>query len=581
MKAINLAQIFAEKYPGYWQRKSKLTKKIILKFLGKLIHINEANEFLSKSGDKKGISFIEEIFEYLNFSFSLSDKDIQKIPSEGRLVIVANHPLGGLDGLALIKAVSNVRSDVKIIGNDVLSYITNLKELILPFTIEGKKLQRENIRKIGASLENEEAVIIFPAAEVSRMKFFTIKDNKWMKGATFFAEKYNSPVLPVFVEARNSFMFYLISGINKFFSRFLLPHELFSKRNKTINIKIGDPIPEKAFKGYLNSSTQIKLLKKHVYKIGKGKTGLFKVEKNIIHPVDKKLLKTEINQSHYLGSTKDEKKIILTDFDSSPSLMKEIGRLREITFRSVGEGTGNKIDFDIYDKYYKHLIVWDDKELEIVGSYRVGLGSDIYKNYGIKGFYTSTLFDYSENFITDIVLNSLELGRSFVQKKYWNTNALNYLWQGLGAYIAQAPDVKYLFGAVSISNNYPEEAKKRIVYFYNKWFGSVNDLAKSKNKFLIPEKDIQILSEQFNGKDYKEDFRILKNSLKPLGFTVPVLFKHYSDLCNDDGVRFLDFGVDDTFENCIDGLIVLDVDKIKEEKKERYINRYKVIEAEI
>lgn len=581
MKELNLSRIFNEKYPEYWQKKSKVVKKIILKILGRLIHINEINDFLSKSGDKQGVNFIEEIFEYLNFSFSLSDKDIQKIPSEGRLVIVSNHPLGGLDGLALIKAVKNVRSDVKIIGNDVLSYITNLKDLILPFAVDGKKIQRENIYKIGSSLENEEAIIIFPAAEVSRMKFFTIKDAKWMKGATFFAEKHNAPVLPVYVEARNSLMFYLTSGLNKYFSRFLLPHELFAKKNKTITIKIGDPIPEKAFKNYLNSSTQIRLLKKHVYKIGKGKPGLFKSEKNIIHPVDKKLLKTEINQARYLGETKDEKKIILTDFDSSPYLMKEIGRLREITFRSVGEGTGKKIDFDSYDKYYKHLIVWDDKELEIVGSYRVGLGSDIYKNSGIKGFYTSTLFDYSENFITDVVLNSLELGRSFVQKKYWNTNALNYLWQGLGAYIAQTPEVKYLFGAVSISNNYPEEAKKRLVYFYNKWFGSINDLARSKNKFLIPEKDIKLFAEQFNGKNYKEDFRILKSSLKPLGFAVPVLFKHYSDLCNEDGVKFLDFGVDDTFENCIDGLIVLNVDKIKDEKKERYINKYKIIEAEI
>jgi len=580
MKILNLSQIFTEKYPEYWHKKSRITKKIILKLLGKLIYINAINEFLSKSSDKYNITFIEELFEYLNFSFSLADKDIQKIPSEGRLLVVSNHPLGGLDGLALIKAVSNVRSDVKIIGNDVLSYITNLKDLILPFSVESKNIQRENIRKIASSLENEEAIIIFPAAEVSRMKFFNIKDIKWMKGAAFFAEKYNAPVLPVFVEARNSFMFYFISGVNKFFSRFLLPRELFLKRNQTINIKIGDPIPEKAFKSYLNASTQIKLLKKHVYRIGKGKSGLFKVEKNIIHPVDKKLLKNEINRARYLGNTKDEKKIILTNFASSPYLMKEIGRLREITFRNVGEGTGNKIDFDAYDKYYEHLVVWDDKELEIVGSYRVGLGSYIYKNFGIKGFYTSTLFEYSENFITDIVLNSIELGRSFVQKKYWNTNALNYLWQGLGAYIAQASDVKYLFGAVSISNSYPEEAKKSIVYFYNKWFGSINDVAKSKSKFLIPEKDIKKLSELFNGKDYKEDFKILKNSLKPLGFTVPVLFKHYSDLCNEDGVKFLDFGVDDTFENCIDGLIVLNVDKIKKEKKERYINKYKVAEAE-
>lgn len=575
MQKIDLEKVISENYAGYWNKKSELAKKIILYSISKLIKLNEINEFLIKSEFKKNINFIDELFEYLNFSYFTSDKNFQKIPAEGRLLIVSNHPLGALDGLALLKAVSNVRPDVKIVGNDILKYVTNISELILPVEIEGGSVQRNNLKQIMASIEKEEAIIFFPAAEVSRLKFFNITDNKWRHGVIQLAKKFNAPVLPVFVKARNSYFFYIASAFHKYFSRFLLPREIFHKRNKNIEIEISDPIPGKAFANqYVSPATQIKLLKKHVYKIGRGKPGIFVAEKNIIHPIQKKLLKQEINRASFLGLTNDGYKIIITDFENSPHILKEIARLREITFRSVGEGTGNKMDLDKFDNYYKHLIVWDDHNLEIVGSYRIGLGIDIYEKFGIEGFYTASLFNYSPDFLTNYIPESIELGRSFVQKKYWNTNALNYLWQGIGAFIAHNPDIKFLFGAVSISNSYPEDAKKRIVYFYNKWFGSVNNLAHSNNRFHIKQEDAEVLSKEFNGKDYKEDFKILKKSLQYYGFSVPVLFKHYSDLCSEEGVKFLDFGVDEEFENCIDGLIVLSVDKIKEEKKERYINRF-------
>ncbi|NLT50445.1 MAG: GNAT family N-acetyltransferase, partial [Ignavibacteria bacterium] len=290
--------------------------------------------------------------------------------------------------------------------------------------------------------------------------------------------------------------------------------------------------------------------------------------------IDRKLINKELLESKLLGETKDGKKIILTDFNKSPNVMNEIARLREVTFRSIGEGTGKKMDFDEFDKYYSHLVVWDENELEIVGSYRIGFGKNIYEEIGLKGFYTSTLFNYSENFVAKIITNSIELGRSFVQKKYWNSNALDYLWQGIGALIASNPDIKYLFGAVSISNSYSAPAKNRLVYYYNKWFGSVNNLAHSKNRFVIPKNEIEGLQTEFNGENFKSDFRILKKMLKQFGFSVPVLYKHYSELCEQDGVKFLDFGVDADFENCIDGLLVVDLEKIKAEKKERYINQF-------
>lgn len=184
------------------------------------------------------------------------------------------------------------------------------------------------------------------------------------------------------------------------------------------------------------------------------------------------------------------------------------------------------------------------------------------------------MFNYSNAFTDEYLNESIELGRSFVQKKYWNTNALNYLWQGIGAFLANSPNIRYLFGAVSISNNYPETAKQLIVFYFNKWFSNDKKFAVSKNKFLISQRTLSEFESVFNGSTYKEDYRILKMMLKPFGFSVPVLLKHYSELCEHEGVQFSDFGIDQSFENCVDGFILVYVDKIKFEKRERYIEKY-------
>jgi hypothetical protein len=227
------------------------------------------------------------------------------------------------------------------------------------------------------------------------------------------------------------------------------------------------------------------------------------------------------------------------------------------------------------------LLIWDNDELEIVGSYRIAIGREILEKLGSSGFYTSTLFDFTKELTDKYIVQSIELGRSFVQKKYWNTNALHYLWMGIGAFLAKNDGIRYLFGGVSLSANYPEEARRMIVYYFNKWFQSETKLAKSKKQFSLPENFKPELDEMFNGKNYKEDLRILKNRLKPMGFTVPVLYKHYSDLCEDGGVKFLDFGYDESFSDCLDGLILVDLTLIKKEKKERYINKFKEEAAEV
>jgi putative hemolysin len=572
MNQINLAEALAIQVPTIVQRSNKFGIRTLLSVLSKLIHLKEINAFIEKQKSKTGIDFIDELFESLDVSYSISAKDKLKIPSEGKLLIVSNHPLGGVDGLILLKMISEVRADVKIIVNDVLMNIDNLKDHFLPFDLFTNKPQRDRIEMIYKALNNNEAIIIFPAGEVSRFSLSGIRDSKWKKSVIQLAKKFKTPILPVYIHARNSLLFYLISIFQKKYSIFFLPRELFNKSGKTFSINIGHHIPAAAFNNrYHKTDNQIKLLRKHVELVGNGEKGVYEVEKNVIHPVPEKIIKQQINKCKVLGLTADKKKIFLVESFMAPEVLKEIARLREITFRRVSEGTGKKMDLDKYDDYYKHIVLWDEEELEIVGSYRIGIGRNIMPTLGVKGFYTSELFSHSVH-LENILHQSAELGRSFIQAKYWNTAALDYLWQGLGIFLKDNSYIKYTFGGVSLSKTYSDEAKKHIIYFFGKWFPDNDQLSKAKNKFNITNIELNELSRAYNSQDYKSDYSNLKNFLKHLGFSVPVLYKQYSELCEPDGIRFIDFCIDPDFNDCVDALILVEVDKIRPSKKERYFN---------
>ena len=568
MRKIDLKSIIENTHPVFNEKSPKFFKNIIIRLLERILHVKEINEFLEKNRGFRNIDFIDELFEYLEFSYSVSSKDRLKIPAEGKLIIISNHPLGALDGLSLIKVVSEVRPDVKIVANDLLVNIENLSDLFLPYDLFSYRAQKRNIERIHESLENDEAVIIFPAAEVSRLGPNGIKDSKWRNGAVKLASALNAPVLPVCIDARNSMLFYLLTSLNNGLGLFLLPHEMFNKRKDTIELKIGNPIPADAFNNKINTKVQNSLLKKHLYKIGKGKKGVFITENTIIHPVNKKILKKELNESKLLGITKDRMSLFLTENSESPNVVKEISRLREITFRKVGEGTGKKKDTDVYDNYYKHLVLWDEKNLEIAGSYRLGECDKIIETSGIEALYSYSLYNFNPE-ITDILKNTLELGRSFIQHKYWRTRALDYIWQGIGAYLIENPTKRYLFGAVSISDSYSEIAKSLIIYYYTKWYSDSGNLAVAKEKYTYSSDFRKEADSIFTGTTPEEDFRILKTELKNYGCTVPVLFRKYTELCEYGGVKFLDFGIDSSF-NSVDGLILVDLEQITPEKRKRY-----------
>ncbi|MCT7647088.1 lysophospholipid acyltransferase family protein [Aliarcobacter butzleri] len=566
---IDIQKEIEKKFPKI-KEKENVLKKSLLKIAKKIVHEDSINQFLSQNSHLKGFDFVDAVLDYFDFDYTVSSNDLQNIPSTSKVIIIANHPLGGLDALCLLKLVGQIRKDVKILANDFLVGFEALHSLMIPLDNFKDRQSKESIKKIYEALKNEEAIIIFPAGEVSRATPKGVKDPAWNKGFLNFAKNSNSAILPIFLDAKNSKTFYTISLINKTFSTLLLSNEMFNKKSKNINIKIGQIIPSENItpKG-LNKDFLVNLYKKHLYALKKGKKSFFQTQSAIAHPVSKIDLYNELKKSPLLGQTNDGKKIYLYDYVEDSIVLKELGRLREISFRKVGEGVNKKRDIDKYDVYYQHIILYDKNELEIVGAYRIGNSDVIFKEFGTKGFYSNTLFQFNDEFMF-YLQNSIELGRSFVQPKYWGTRALDYLWYGIGAYVKANPNIKYMFGPVSISGAFPAIAKDMLVFYYNYYYSSEKNLVEARTPFSYSS-HIHDIKEFFTLEDKKRDFKSLKIALSNIGVNVPTLYKQYSELTLDDGVKFLDFNVDKNFGDCIDSFILVEIDKIKDSMKQRYM----------
>jgi len=571
---VSLEDMVKNSYPKFYNKIPSIAVKPTISFLKKLFHEKEVNRFLNENSRLGGIDFIEAILEYLNISYTVNHKELENIPALGKVIVVANHPLGAADSLTLIKMLSDTRQDgrIKIVANQTLSFIPQLAPLLIPVDNVHGKLSRNSLKAIDDALENEELLVFFPAGEVSRASLKGIKDTYWKSGFVKIAQRTATSILPVHISARNSSLFYALSLIYKPMSAFLLGNELMRSRSKKpLEFKVGEIIPPSSFNSNLLKPKQYaRLFRKHLYKMAKNKKGLLVTEQSICHPVQRSTLRTELKESELLGSTTDGKEIYLVDPEESPTILKEIGRLREYTFRKVGEGTGTRRDIDKYDEYYSHLVLWDDEALEIVGAYRIGECSWIMAFIGKEGLYMNELCQINEQLDAKLE-NAIELGRSFVQPKYWGSRALDYLWQGIGAYLAHNPHIKYMYGPVSISNSYPKVAKDILVYFYTNYFKPDNKFFTANRPYVLSRNTKSEFNRIFEGQEYPEAFRTLKSYLKGLEVSVPTLYKQYGDICEEGGVQFSDFGVDPEFNNAIDGYLLVELDKLKDEKHKRYI----------
>ncbi|MES9990607.1 MAG: lysophospholipid acyltransferase family protein [Candidatus Thiodiazotropha sp.] len=568
---LNVEQVLIERFPGFFNNKSRLLTRPMLTLLRMLFHEREINRFLQEHRGVRGLDFIEKVLEYFDLDYLVSNKDLENIPCSGRVVVIANHPLGALDALSLILMISRVRCDIKVVANDMLSALEPLGDLLLPVDNMSGGTSRQGIKQIYSALERDELVIVFPAGEVSRLRPNGVRDVRWKSGFLQFVRRTEAPMLPVYIDAKNSPLFYAVSLLYKPIAALLLVGEMFRQRSNTIGFRIGELVPAAHLnvKG-IRPKARVRMVRKHFYRVAQRKAGVFTTERSIAHPESRQALKKELSKGRLLGETRDGKQIVLMDWELGSALMREIGRLRELSFRKVGEGTGKRRDIDKYDTHYRHLVLWDDNELEVVGSYRIGEAGTIIKEQGMQGLYTASLFKFDDIF-TPYAEQAIELGRSFVQPRYWGSRALDYLWQGLGSYLRHHPEIKYMFGPVSISARFPKAARDLMVVFYKHYFGCQNRLGVSKIPYQLDRASQEEFARHFRGDDLEQDLQELKNQLALYNVTIPTLFKQYTDLCEPGGVCFLDFGKDPDFASCTDGMILVSVERVKASKRKRYI----------
>lgn len=560
---IELERRLEQSFPAWFKGARERLARPLLRGFSRLSRLDEINAFLERNGHQQGLALVEAALHYLGTRYTVDQVERERIPATGRVLIVANHPSGGLDALALLHLVGSVRGDVRILANDLLAAIPGLAPLLLPVRILGGKPTPESIAAVEQALEREQCVIVFPAGEVARLGLRGVRDAQWRQGFLRFARATGTPVLPVRIEARNSAVFYGAAALLKSAGTALLPRELFARRDARIALRIGLP---RKLDDNVEPANALASIRQALYAIGSRRESTPTGPVPVAPPVDRRRLVDALACLPRLGTTPDGKRIHAGRLGTDSPVLREIGRLREITFRAAGEGTGQRLDLDAFDSWYDHIVLWDPEALEIAGAYRVAPGEAVLAERGIEGFYTASLFRYPCHMRARLA-QGMELGRSFVAPAYQGTRSLDYLWLGIGAYLRAHPDVRYLFGPVSISADLPIAAREQLVAYYDRFFGCRRDGVAANRPFRF-----LAAPPAFSELDADTAYRVLKANLGALGARVPMLYKQYTELCEPGGARFLAFGVDPDFSNAIDGLVELDLARVRPRKRERYLD---------
>lgn len=553
-----------QRWPDWFRGRRARVIRPLLRGLGHWSRFEVLGAFLEANAHRSGFDFIAACSDHLGLRYDVADDDVARIPARGRLLVVANHPSGALDALALLACIGRVRQDVRIVANDLLSAVTPLQSLMLGVRILGGRPSAGSIAAVEDALREEACVVIFPAGEVSRLGPRGVRDSRWRRGVLRFVRNTGAPVLPVRIEARNSPLFYGVSALYKPAATALLAREMYARRARPLRLRIGLPLvlPVDG-----DGDAVLRALRRQLYAIGTRREGCGHGQAPLARAESPAHLREALVGTTLLCALGGGQQVRLLRGDVRNPLLREIGRLRELTFRRVGEGTGRARDLDAFDAHYDHILLWDDTATRVTGGYRVARGAEVLAQRGLAGLYSASLFRYSDSALPRLA-EGMELGRSFVVPECWGGRGLDALWQGIGAYLRMHPQVRYLFGPVSISAALPRGAREQLVAYYQRYHSGAA-MAAAKRPFAY-----FAAPPGFGELDAASAFAVLKDNLAALGATVPTLYRQYVELCEPGGARFLAFGVDPDFSNAVDGLVELDLHRLRRHKRKRYLGEH-------
>lgn len=564
-------------------------------FAGKFIPMEQARELYLRVRTAPEGFRLEALLAEMKIKLDVQPPDLERIPTKGPLVAVANHPFGVLDGASLAVLLSRVRPDVKILTNSLLEGIPELREQCIfvdPFhTATSVDKNIKPLKQALGWLRKGGALALFPAGEVSQWKVreAQVTDPAWNTVAARLIRKTGASALPVYFCGRNSVTFQLLGLINPRLRTLFLLQEFLQQREKNVQVRIGNAIPSELIANLDNDEEATEYLRLRTYLLsyrGKRPISLPTKVRSALPRKSQEAIAAEVPPQFVISDIAalppDRLLVDSADFAvyaaraaELPHALDELGRLREITFRAAGEGSGHAADLDHFDSYYWHILLWNKEKQEIAGAYRAGNTDEIIRAHGIKGLYTNTVFRYDEQLFLKIG-SALELGRSFVRSEYQRQYApLLLLWKGIAHFVAAHPETPVLFGAVSISNEYSSLSREMIVRYFeqrqseDKDGREFADLIQARTPFRAPRlrrwdcgaicgalRDLEELAEPIS--DVEED-----------GKGLPVLIKQYAKV----GGKLVGFNLDRKFSDVVDGMVIVDLRETEPSVLERYMGK--------
>ncbi len=561
--------------------------------LEQLLALNKLDEIYARvCHETDRLLFLNKVLEEFRVGCRVDSADLARIPVEGPTVVVANHPFGGIEGIVLAQQLLKLRPDVKIMANHLLSRIPELRDVFIfvdPF--ENRDAVRSNLgplREAVRWVKNGGMLAVFPAGEVAHLdlKSRSVIDPEWSRVVARIVTKTKASVVPAYFDGSNGHLFQVMGLVHPRLRTAMLPRELLNKADKQLDLKLGGPISSKQLAEFQDDQALTAYLRWRTYSLGlvskklvKGAVAIRPIKKPKMPPVeppapalDRERIIADVaalDPEQTLVKSGDFR-VIHASKSMIPALIHEIGRLREITFREVGEGTGKALDLDEFDEYYTHLFLWNDAQEELVGAYRLGRADEIVRAHGPSGLYTSTLFKYKPAWFKHLG-SSLELGRSFIRKEYQRSySSLLLLWKGIGAFIVKNLQYRYIFGPVSVSNNYQPLSRLLMVEYV-----SINH--SSDLSWLVkPRKPARLKIRK--GLDYKafvenmpgpEGLSEVISDIEGQGQGVPVLLRHYLSL----SAKAAGWNVDPDFGQALDCLMLVDLLETDPRTMNHYMGR--------